>query len=144
MDPRTVWSPGWRGNRLFQQEKQTQLLNAMLFITSTHNKSRKTLKAILFNSLTPNLLPHYVGTQHRFKLSETQSRQQWDSAGVFTHQVLLHHEKHAALGMMSSLLWTKLIKHVPWRSKLALKTEYEAESLSETWLAGHLPIVRLR
>lgn len=43
-----------------------------------------------------------------------------------------------------SLLWTKLIKQVLWRSKPALKTDYEPESQSETWLAGHLPIVRLR
>ncbi len=66
VDPRTVWSPGWRGYCQFQQGKQTQLLNAM-FITSTHNKSRKTLKARLFNSLTPNLLPQNVGTQYRLK-----------------------------------------------------------------------------
>ncbi len=38
-----------------------------MFITSTHNKCRKTLKARLFNSLTPNLLPQNVRTQYRLK-----------------------------------------------------------------------------
>jgi len=41
-------------------------------------------------------------------------------------------------------LWTKLIKQVLWLSKPALKTDYEPESQLETWLAGHLPIVRMR
>lgn len=63
--------------------------------------------------------------------------------GVVTHRYCCIMRKPEALGKkQGSLLSTKLITHVPRRSKLALKIL--SRGLSETWQTGHLPIVRLR
>lgn len=107
-----VWSTGRQCYRLFRREKQTQLFNGILFITSGEK---------LADPKSASTPEHYTESQQTLRKMSSPHiypfwfmRSPWEFWETQAYSsLLLSHEKRIALGKHGPLLWIKLITHVP-------------------------------